>query len=376
MMESQMAFFIRKSKELKCYRCGKNTSEKEAVGFVIYKQEMEKKTATGMVWKITKTEKIPFCSMKCMEEWLTPYVTEFKNAIRNKTFIPFEDDDNEWFMHKTGLDQKYDPQKWKIGESNWDDTNYPRKWLFPGQKSVHGAVGTFWSPLLNYLEEEETRSRALPLLEAQGGICLECMKPISLEEKITITPEIMTPEKEEVVHAACYMARVKNVILGKGRIARGDMTVQEFRLFGLSIETIIKADLPSAGEAFERLLASEILGGATWGIKRELQRQRDRESTMKIAERIIEQLYIKYPKRVNRSLQEKGLYKLLDSLSFKCLNCGEMIPKISKLCPYCNKSPIGIPTKEDPLAILKIRLAKGEITQEEYEEMKKTLEED
>ena len=31
--------------------------------------------------------------------------------------------------------------------------------------------------------------------------------------------------------------------------------------------------------------------------------------------------------------------------------------------------------KEDPLIILKIRLAKGEITKEEYEEMKKVLEE-
>jgi len=110
----------------------------------------------------------------------------------------------------------------------------------------------------------------------------------------------------------------------------------------------------------------------------------------------IEDLYSRYPRVVKsyledvaKRMEEKGRGKpgardiifrkkvlsLLNSLSVKCSNCGEMIPKTSKKCPYCNQpiAPIrGI--SEDPFTILKIRYAKGEITKEEYEEIKKTLE--
>jgi uncharacterized membrane protein len=39
-----------------------------------------------------------------------------------------------------------------------------------------------------------------------------------------------------------------------------------------------------------------------------------------------------------------------------------------------NQKPISTPDIDDPLKVLKIRFAKGEITKEQYEEMRKTLE--
>lgn len=66
--------------------------------------------------------------------------------------------------------------------------------------------------------------------------------------------------------------------------------------------------------------------------------------------------------------------KILNSISIKCLNCGEMIPGIAKTCPFCNKSPVSVEAKEDPLDILKMRYAKGEITGEQYEKIREKLE--
>jgi len=97
-------------------------------------------------------------------------------------------------------------------------------------------------------------------------------------------------------------------------------------------------------------------------------------------------LYLKYPcivreylEDVAERLHEKGrlmILCLISSISTECSKCGEKIPIEINECPYCNavlKHPAqkGV---EDPLKILKLRYAKGEITKKEYIEMKKTLE--
>ena len=73
----------------------------------------------------------------------------------------------------------------------------------------------------------------------------------------------------------------------------------------------------------------------------------------------------------------KNLSALLPRMTSVCRKCNKEIYSMLDVCPYC-KSKVGkgeiIEEKEDPLTILKLRYAKGEITREEYEEMKKTLE--
>ena len=65
-----------------------------------------------------------------------------------------------------------------------------------------------------------------------------------------------------------------------------------------------------------------------------------------------------------------------------CPNCGRSIPFDARACPYCAKKFIvettskvdKIKSDDEPLQILKSRYAKGEITKEEFEQMKKDLE--
>ncbi len=62
----------------------------------------------------------------------------------------------------------------------------------------------------------------------------------------------------------------------------------------------------------------------------------------------------------------------------RCTNCGRVIPIDAKICPYCSKKLIEdvkeINDSNSPIEILKNRFAKGELTEEEYERMKKKLE--
>lgn len=155
------------------------------------------------------------------------------------------------------------------------------------------------------------------------------------------------------------------------------MESHQIQALNSSIDILINSGPSGNRMAFDRLLGSELLGGNTWGVKRSLQNEEDRKHLERIANKTIDELYVQFPKIVSKKLQEKGLFSLLNSLSNKCLNCGELIPKISKGCLYCGEKFGKVTTKEkkdDPLEILKIRFAKGEINLEEYEKMKKILE--
>mgnify|MGYP001144629645 CR=1 FL=1 len=143
----------------KCHKCGKSFPKNEAQLFCIHEEKGEKGTLAAREIKIGKSEQITFCSLKCLIDWLTPYVMEFKNAIKDRTFIPHEHDANEWFMHKMGLDQKYDPKKWKI-DCGLGREDYPREWLVVGQKLEIGSFN-FWLPLEDASLVEEKKQNLL-----------------------------------------------------------------------------------------------------------------------------------------------------------------------------------------------------------------------
>jgi len=125
-----------------------------------------------------------------------------------------------------------------------------------------------------------------------------------------------------------------------------------------------------------------------YGLYRQSLKERGKNEviTPEISKEKIAGFYLKYPctvrgylEDVTKRLHEKGrlmMLSLINSISIECSECGEKIPIEINECPYCSavlKHPArkGV---EDPLKILKLRYAKGEITKEEYIEMTKTLE--
>jgi hypothetical protein len=87
----------------------------------------------------------------------------------------------------------------------------------------------------------------------------------------------------------------------------------------------------------------------------------------------LEAIYADYPVQVSTMLNFAGLVQFLNSLTILCPRCGLGIPRARIAnCPAC-KGVIQ-KTTEDPMAILKLRLAKGEISKEEYAELKKRIE--
>lgn len=98
-----------------------------------------------------------------------------------------------------------------------------------------------------------------------------------------------------------------------------------------------------------------------------------------MGERVFNQLkvvYHNYPAQVRHIALNllKFLPSYLVEISKGCPNCGMLIPVELKQCFVCNYEFEVKAVKEDPLTILKMRLAKGEITKEQYEEMKKLIE--
>ena len=70
------------------------------------------------------------------------------------------------------------------------------------------------------------------------------------------------------------------------------------------------------------------------------------------------------------------LDSLLDSYYNICPQCSRVIPFNENICPYCNnfeKDESEIIENNSPIEILKTRYAKGEISKNEFENMKKDL---
>jgi len=91
----------------------------------------------------------------------------------------------------------------------------------------------------------------------------------------------------------------------------------------------------------------------------------------------IEMIYNRYPIQTQKMLLGHGLATFIISLSAICSECELYIPRgrINN-CPFCKdkKKHEERKTADDPLTILKIRLAKGEISKQQYEKLKKTIE--
>jgi uncharacterized Zn finger protein (UPF0148 family) len=70
----------------------------------------------------------------------------------------------------------------------------------------------------------------------------------------------------------------------------------------------------------------------------------------------------------------KGLLDFIAQFMVVCPKCGIGIPRARiGNCPICRSTAVQ-KTVENPLQILKLRLAKGEISKEEYEDLKKSIE--
>jgi len=89
--------------------------------------------------------------------------------------------------------------------------------------------------------------------------------------------------------------------------------------------------------------------------------------------------------RLSSILLLKGLNRFLMPFTDPCHRCGLGIPR-ARLdeCPICQRAVVQKKTAEDavvqnktaedPIKILKLRLAKGEISKEEFEDLKKSVE--
>ncbi|MGA3193157.1 MAG: SHOCT domain-containing protein [Candidatus Bathyarchaeia archaeon] len=89
----------------------------------------------------------------------------------------------------------------------------------------------------------------------------------------------------------------------------------------------------------------------------------------------LENIYTTYPVQVWTILFNKGLHRFVMPFTVGCQRCGVGIPR-ERLgnCPICKDAVVQKKTAEDPMQILKLRLAKGEISKEEYEDLKKSVE--
>jgi hypothetical protein len=108
--------------------------------------------------------------------------------------------------------------------------------------------------------------------------------------------------------------------------------------------------------------------------------ERRAECTLEQAVPLVVHLYGDYPFQVSMMLKNRELGTLIGAMSYICPNCRLHNPKSAQKCMYCKtrvKSADANTGKniseQNPLKILKFRLAKGEITAAQYEHLKKAL---
>jgi hypothetical protein len=91
----------------------------------------------------------------------------------------------------------------------------------------------------------------------------------------------------------------------------------------------------------------------------------------------LEPLFNQFPFQVKQALNQYGILNVLSPIATNCQRCGSLIPRArSSQCPFCSNVTDAEPkdNRLEPLTILKLRLAKGEITATQYEELKKIIE--
>jgi hypothetical protein len=91
----------------------------------------------------------------------------------------------------------------------------------------------------------------------------------------------------------------------------------------------------------------------------------------------LEALYNTYPVQVSGIIMRKELAQsFLAQFTAICMRCGLGVPRAragTDGCLFCKGTAVQNKTSEDPVALLKLRLAKGEISKKEYEDLKRMV---
>jgi hypothetical protein len=92
----------------------------------------------------------------------------------------------------------------------------------------------------------------------------------------------------------------------------------------------------------------------------------------------LEALYNTYPVQVSGIMMSRELAQsFLAQFTVICMRCGLGVPRAragTDGCLFCKDTAVQSKTSEDPVALLKLRLAKGEISKEQYEDLKRMVE--
>jgi len=184
------------------------------------------------------------------------------------------------------------------------------------------------SRIISYSNEEEVKIKKQPI-----GVCKTCFAPLKInidEKKDRWSFEILRENPTFYIHSPSLNA---------------DLAYTETLMPDNVRENLLN-------------LAKQLEKGDKTGAQSEL-----------------ENIYTSYPAQVGMILFHKGLHRLVVPFTVVCQRCWLGIPR-ARLgdCPICKDTIVQKKTAEDPIQILKLRLAKGEISKEEYEDLKKSVE--
>jgi ferredoxin len=154
--------------------------------------------------------------------------------------------------------------------------------------------------------------------------------------------------------------------------AMDDISFNRLISIARSLSFVDQESKPSVSSAIVAVLGDPV--GAIW------MNQSIKMTSEYIERRVrlpFEQIYSNYPYQVEQLFKSIRLGGLLTPYQKICDNCGLCIPRNLVNCPFCsqenNKKSEGKVT--DPLAMLKLRLARGEITISQYEDLKRIINE-
>lgn len=197
-------------------------------------------------------------------------------------------------------------------------------------------------------------------LDKQDGTCPVCEKPIDLRtDKIIVEPD------GRVSHLRCARKDMPFLFLTSSERKELAYALMEIAGFGGSGEDVFWTFFdPCYGE---------------------LRKASQKDSKLEMAKLTLDAMARKnFPqvKAMILSISQKDvrlskLRHLLPKMTATCASCGKEIYSGLDVCPYCQSGKEQRKQAQLPsgsLEILKARYAKGQITKEEYEQMKKTLE--